>query len=89
MYASAKHPRDKFPLSDNIASRIFKKIHYDLWGLYRHVSSCGACYFLIIYFTFMSFVVMVDRQFSQAIKIVQSDNGIVFHSLFDYIFYRH
>lgn len=38
----AKHPRDKFHLSDNKASRIFEKIHCDLWGPYRHVSSCGA-----------------------------------------------
>ncbi|KAH7560579.1 hypothetical protein JRO89_XS10G0048100 [Xanthoceras sorbifolium] len=32
----AKHPRDKFPLSDNKATRIFEKIHCDLWGLYKH-----------------------------------------------------
>ena len=44
----AKHPRDKFPLSDNKASRIFEKIHCDLWGPYHHVSSCGARYFLTI-----------------------------------------
>ena len=30
----AKHPRDKFPLSDSRASRIFEKIHCDLWGPY-------------------------------------------------------
>ncbi|KAH7538436.1 hypothetical protein FEM48_Zijuj03G0199200 [Ziziphus jujuba var. spinosa] len=41
----AKHPRDKFPLSDNKATRIFKKIHCDLWGPYKHVSSCGARFF--------------------------------------------
>ncbi|XP_021772819.1 uncharacterized protein LOC110736809 [Chenopodium quinoa] len=44
----AKHPRDSFPLSDNKASRIFEKIHCDLWGPYRHVSSCGARYFLTL-----------------------------------------
>ena len=42
----AKHPRDTFPLTDNKASRIFeKKIHCDLSGPYRHVSSCGTRYF--------------------------------------------
>ena len=44
----AKHPRDRFPSSDNKASRIFEKIHCDLWGPYRHVSSCGARYFWTI-----------------------------------------
>nr|GMC69240.1 Retrovirus-related Pol polyprotein from transposon TNT 1-94 [Ipomoea batatas] len=38
----AKQPREKFPLSNNRASRIFEKIHCDLWGPYRHQSSCGA-----------------------------------------------
>ena len=99
----AKHSRDKFPLSDNKASRIFEKIHCDLWGPYRHVSSCGARYFLTIvddfsravwiyllvdklevFQMFMSFVAMVDRQFSQTIKVVQSDNGTEFNCLIDY-----
>ena len=40
----AKHSRDKFSLSDNKASRIFEKVHCDLWGPYIHVSSCGARY---------------------------------------------
>lgn len=44
----AKHPRDKFPLSDNRASCIFEKVHCDLWGSYRHSSSCGARYFLTL-----------------------------------------
>ncbi|XP_021729840.1 uncharacterized protein LOC110696814 [Chenopodium quinoa] len=44
----AQHHRDKFPLSDNKVSRIFEKVHCDLWGPYRHFSSCGARYFLTI-----------------------------------------
>ena len=44
----AKHHREKFPLSANNSSRIFEKIHCDLWGPYRHVSSCKARYFLTI-----------------------------------------
>ena len=44
----AKHPREKFNLSDNKASRIFEKVHCDLWGPYRHPSSCDARYFLTI-----------------------------------------
>lgn len=99
----AKHHRDKFPLSENRSSRIFEKIHCDLWGPYRHVSSCGARYFLTIvddysravwiyllidktevFRTFMTFVAMVDRQFSQTINIVQTDNGTEFKCLFDY-----
>nr|GMC80237.1 Retrovirus-related Pol polyprotein from transposon TNT 1-94 [Ipomoea batatas] len=89
----AKQPREKFPLSNNRVSRIFEKIHCDLWGPYRHQSSCGARYFLTIiddysravwvYLLidktevlkmFLSFVAMIDRQFSQSIKVVQSDN---------------
>nr|GMD12880.1 Retrovirus-related Pol polyprotein from transposon TNT 1-94 [Ipomoea batatas] len=89
----AKQPREKFPLSNNRASRIFEKIHCDLWGPYRHQSSCGARYFLTIIVDyslavwvyllidktevlkmFLSFVAMIDRQFSQSIKVVQSDN---------------
>src|ERR1051325_8198555 len=99
----AKHPRDKFHLSNNKASRIFEKIHCDLWGPYRHVSSCGARYFLTIvddfsravwiyllvdklevFQMFMAFVTMVDRQFSQTIKVVQSDNGSEFNCLLEY-----
>ncbi|WOH00045.1 hypothetical protein DCAR_0519401 [Daucus carota subsp. sativus] len=99
----AKHPRDKFPLSENKASRIFEKVHCDLWGPYRHPSSCGARYFLTIvddfsravwiyllvdktevFRMFMSFFAMVDRQFSQTIKVVQSDNGTEFNCLKDF-----
>ncbi|XP_021746631.1 uncharacterized protein LOC110712474 [Chenopodium quinoa] len=99
----AKHPRDSFPLSDNKASRIFEKIHCDLWVPYRHVSSCGARYFFTIvddysrvvwiylmndktevFRMFFMFVAMVERQFSQTIKIVQSDNGTEFNCLRDY-----
>nr|CAN82171.1 hypothetical protein VITISV_040546 [Vitis vinifera] len=99
----AKHPRDKFPLSDNKATRIFEKIHCDLWASYKHVSSCGARYFLTIvddfsravwiyllvdktevFRMFMSFIAMVDRQFSQTVKVVQSDNGTEFKCLLDY-----
>ena len=99
----AKHPRDKFSISNNKTSRIFEKIHIDLWGSYRHISSCGARYFLTIvddysravwiyllvgklefFHMFMSFVAMVDRQFSQTIKVVQSDNRTEFNCLLDY-----
>lgn len=38
----ATQSRDKFPLSSNKASRIFEKVHYDLWRAYKHASSCGA-----------------------------------------------
>nr|GMC53063.1 Retrovirus-related Pol polyprotein from transposon TNT 1-94 [Ipomoea batatas] len=91
----AKQPREKFPLSNNRASRIFENIHCDLWGPYRHQSSCGARYFLTIIDDysravwvnllidkteilkmFLSFVAMIDRQFSQSIKVVQSDNDM-------------
>lgn len=99
----AKHPRDKFPLSHNNCSRIFEKVHCDLWGPYRHESSCGARYFLTIvddfsravwiylvvdktevFSMFMTFVAMVDRQFGQTIKIVQSDNGTEFKCLYEF-----
>ena len=33
---------------------------------------------------FMMFVAMVDRQFNQTIKIVQSDNGNEFNCLFEF-----
>ncbi|KAL6347425.1 hypothetical protein AAG906_022352 [Vitis piasezkii] len=33
---------------------------------------------------FMSFIAMVDRQFSQTVKVVQSDNGMEFKCLLDY-----
>ncbi|KAL6320916.1 hypothetical protein AAG906_010725 [Vitis piasezkii] len=33
---------------------------------------------------FMSFIAMVDRQFSQTVKVVQSDNGTEFKYLLDY-----
>lgn len=99
----AKHHRDRFPLSNNNCSRIFEKVHCDLWGPYRHESSCGARYFLTIvddfsravwiylmvnktevFSMFMTFVAMVDRQFGQSIKIVQSDNGTEFKCLFNF-----
>ena len=99
----AKHSRVRFPLSTNRASRIFEKVHCDLWGPYRHVSSCKARYFLTIvddysravwiyllldkmevFKMFMMFVAMVDRQFNQKIKIVQSDNGNEFNCLFEF-----
>ena len=99
----AKHPRDKFPLSDNKATRIFEKIHCDLWGSYKHSSSCGARYFLTlvddfsravwvyllvdkteVFRMFMSFIAMIERQFSHKIKVVQSDNGTEFNCLRDY-----
>ena len=99
----AKHPRDRFYLSENKASRIFEKVHCDLWGPYRHPSSCDARYFLTIvddyshaiwlylmidktevFRMFMSFVAMINRQFSQTIKIVQSDNGTEFQCLLGY-----
>ena len=99
----AKHSRAKFPLRDNRASRIFEKIRCDLWGPYKHQSTCGARYFFTIvndfsrvvwvyllvdktevFCMFMSFVAMIDRQYSQTIKIVQSDNGTEFHYLHDY-----
>nr|GMC80250.1 Retrovirus-related Pol polyprotein from transposon TNT 1-94 [Ipomoea batatas] len=101
----AKQPREKFPLSNNRASRIFEKIQCDLWGPYRHQSSCGARYFfttiddysravwiyLLIDKTevlkmFLSFVAMIDRQFSQSIKVVQSDNGAEFKCLRAFFF---
>ncbi|KAL6565862.1 hypothetical protein OROHE_004917 [Orobanche hederae] len=99
----AKNPRDSFPLSDSKSSRIFELVHVDLWGPYRHKSSCGARYFLTIvddfsravwvyllvdktevFKMFMSFIAMVERQFSQTIKIVRSDNGTEFNCLLDY-----
>ena len=107
MCMRAKHPRDRFPLSDNKASRIFEKIHCDLWGPYRHVSSCGArCVLTIVdnysravwiyllndktevFRMFLMFnVAMVERQFSQTIKTMQSDNGTEFNSLRDFFSY--
>ena len=99
----AKHSRNSFALSENVASRIFELVHCDLWGPYNTLSSCGACYFLTIVDdyscavwvfllmdkteilkTFLSFVAMIERQFSQQIKIVRSDNGTEFHGLKDY-----
>ena len=99
----AKHSRNTFTLSDNKASRIFEKVHCELWGPYRHPSSCDARYFLTIvddfsravwlyllidktevFSMFMAFVAMINRQFSQMIKVVQSDNGTNFNCLLDY-----
>ncbi|GAA0176499.1 hypothetical protein LIER_29479 [Lithospermum erythrorhizon] len=45
----AKHTRESFPLSTHKSSRPFELIHCDVWGPYRTVSSCGACYFLTIF----------------------------------------
>ncbi|XP_021756883.1 uncharacterized protein LOC110721955 [Chenopodium quinoa] len=99
----SKHTRDKFPLSENKASRIFEIVHCDLWGPYKEPSSCGAHYFLTlvddysravwiyllndkteVFKMFMSFIAMIDRQFSQKIKIVRSDNGTEFFCLKNY-----
>ena len=99
----AKQHRDKFPLSDNRATRIFEKVHCDLWGSYRHASSCGARYFFTIvddysravwvyllidktevFQAFMTFVAIVQRQFDQKIKVVQSDNGTELRCLLDF-----
>lgn len=45
----AKQTFDSFPISDNIASRIFDLIHYDLWGPYANTQSfCVAHYFFTI-----------------------------------------
>jgi len=44
----SKQIREKFLVSDFRASNVFELIHYDLWSPYRHVSSCGASYFLTI-----------------------------------------
>ena len=96
--------RSKHSRSNSKASRIFEKIHCNLWGPYRHVSSNGARYFLTIVddysravwtyllvdkvevlSMFMSFVAMVQCQFSQTIKIVQSDNGTEFRCLLDFL----
>lgn len=41
----AKRSRDRFPLSNIQANQCFEMIHYDLWGPYNMVSSCGARYF--------------------------------------------
>lgn len=39
---------------------------------------------LEVFQMFMDFVTMVDRQFSQTIKVVQSDNGSEFNCLLEY-----
>ncbi|XP_021725276.1 uncharacterized protein LOC110692547 [Chenopodium quinoa] len=71
----AKHLRDKFPSSDNRASRIFEKLHCDLWGAYRHPSSCGARYFLTI----------VD-DFSRVVWVyLLDDKTEVFHTFMNFI----
>lgn len=88
--------------SNNKASRIYEKLHCDLWGVYTRVSSFGAHYFLTIvddysravcvyslvnkievFCMFISFIVMVGRQFSQTIKVVQSDHETEFNCLVD------
>ncbi|KAL7594091.1 hypothetical protein Lser_V15G32929 [Lactuca serriola] len=38
----AKHPRDLLPLSEHNSNQNFEIIHMDLWGAYKHMSSCGA-----------------------------------------------
>ena len=44
----ATQSRDKFHVSEHNTSTIFELIHYDLWGPYRTISSCGASYFFTI-----------------------------------------
>ena len=44
----AKQTRIKFPLSHDKVENLFELIHYDIWGLYKIPSSCGAHYFLTI-----------------------------------------
>lgn len=44
----AKQTREKFSLSEHVASDAFELIHCDLWGPYRTASSCGAFYFMTI-----------------------------------------
>ena len=39
---------------------------------------------LEVFDMFMSFVAMIDRQFSQTIQVVQSDNGTEFNCLLDW-----
>ena len=41
-----KQTREKFPVCTFRAYDLFELIHCDLWGPYRHVSFCGASYFL-------------------------------------------
>lgn len=60
----AKHPWDRFNSSKNKASRIFEKVHCDVWGPYRHPSSCDARYFLTIVDDFSRAVwvfLMIDK----------------------------
>ena len=99
----AKHPRDRFPLSENKSTRNFELIHCDLWGPNDDISFCGARYFLTlvddysravwvylligkreVFKMFMSFIAMIERQFSQKLKIVRSDNGTEFNCMKDY-----
>ena len=44
----AKQTRDKFPISDNKATKCFEIIHCNLWGKYHMPSSCGATDFLTL-----------------------------------------
>ncbi|KAJ9541662.1 hypothetical protein OSB04_028168 [Centaurea solstitialis] len=44
----AKRPRDKISISVSKTTIIFEKAHRDLWGPYKHPSSCGARYFLTL-----------------------------------------
>jgi len=44
----AKQTRASFSESFNKAEECFSFIHYDVWGPYKHASSCGAHYFLTI-----------------------------------------
>ncbi|XP_056697734.1 uncharacterized protein [Spinacia oleracea] len=89
----AKHARDKFHLSENKATRIFEKIHCDLWGSYKHVSSCGAPYFLTIvddysravWIYFLLDKTEIFRMFMSFIAMVESpdDVNIVLENNFD------
>ncbi|KAG7593962.1 GAG-pre-integrase domain [Arabidopsis thaliana x Arabidopsis arenosa] len=44
----AKQTRSVFPDSNNKAEDLFSLIHCDVWGPYKHPSTCGARYFLTI-----------------------------------------
>jgi len=48
IYVRAKPTRNQFPIRKNNAKHISDLIHYDIWGLYRTASLCGARYFLSV-----------------------------------------
>jgi len=72
----AKQTREKFPTSDFRASDLFELIHCDLWGPYRHVSSCGASYLLTIvddYSRAVWLYLLIDnKEVSQTMKMFSS-----------------